>query len=50
MADQLHPDVKVVSDKGYKFAVMEPGVGKLGRKTFSFSIKESKSNWLAVGF
>jgi hypothetical protein len=53
-----HPDIKLVSDnrvkagttQGYKFAVMEPEVEKAGRKTFSFQVKESKTNWLAVGF
>ena len=29
---------------------MEPGVDKVGRKTFSFCVRESKSNWLAIGF
>lgn len=52
-----HPDIKLVSESrvkasnnsGYKFAVMEPGVGKVTKKTFSFAVRESTSNWLAVG-
>lgn len=53
-----HPDVKLVSElrvkaannSGYKFAIMEPGVGKVSNKTFSFEINECTSNWLALGF
>ena len=53
-----HPDIKVVSDKkvkavnaqGYKFALMEPEVDKFNKKTFSFQVKELRSNWIAVGF
>jgi hypothetical protein len=57
-ATYKHPDIKLVTENrvktannsGYKFAVMEPSIGKLNRKTFSFLIKESTSNWLAIGF
>ena len=53
-----HADIKIMSDtrvkavnsQGYKFAVMEPGVESLTKKTFSFLIRESKTNWVAVGF
>ena len=39
-----HPDIKIISEKrvkaanaqGYKFAVMEPEVDKINKKTFSF--------------
>ena len=53
-----HNDVKVLTDytvkssnsSGYKFAVMEPNLEKGSKvKTFSFKIKESTSNWVAVG-
>lgn len=53
-----HPDVNIIAENrakachssGYKFAIMEPGLGKSMNKTFSFLIKESTSNWLALGF
>lgn len=53
-----HPDVKLVNqlrvkaanNSGYKFAIMEPGVGKMSNKAFSFEINECTSNWLALGF
>ena len=53
-----HNDVKLVSDycvkstnsSGYKFAIMEPSLEKGSKvKTFSFKVKESTSNWVAVG-
>lgn len=42
-----HPDVNLLADNrvkacnnsGYKFAVMEPGLGKGVNKTFSFLVK-----------
>lgn len=53
-----HPDITLLADNrikaanssGYKFAIMEPGLTKASSKTFSFLIKESTSNWLALGF
>jgi hypothetical protein len=52
-----HPDVKVITDhlvkatnnSGYKFVVMEPSIDKGDIKSFAFKIKESSSNWIAVG-
>jgi hypothetical protein len=53
-----HQDIKLVSEHavravksaGYKFAIMEPGVesGK-SSKRFAFRVRESNSNWLAIG-
>jgi hypothetical protein len=51
-----HSDVKLLSplvakasnNSGYKFAIMDPSLEKLN-KLFAFQIKESTSNWLAVG-
>lgn len=42
--------VKAIKSSGYKFAIMEPGVegGKSGKR-FAFRVKESVSNWLAIG-
>jgi hypothetical protein len=42
--------VKAVKSSGYKFAIMEPGIegGKSGKR-FAFRVKESASNWLALG-
>ena len=42
-----HQDIKLVSEtkvkagmnQGYKFALMEPGIEKIGRKVFSFSVR-----------
>ncbi len=53
-----HADVSLVNENtakatlgaGYKFVLLEPGLGKAPVKTFSFRIKESSSNWLAIGF
>lgn len=53
-----HADIKLISENavkayknsGYKFAIMEPGVeGGKGSKKFAFKIRESSSNWLAIG-
>lgn len=53
-----HTDVKLLSDtitksaniSGYKFSVMEPSLEKGGPvKVFSFKIRESSSNWVAIG-
>lgn len=53
-----HPDIKIVQDNivkssnssGYKFAIMDPHLESgLGIKNFGFKIKESSSNWIAVG-
>lgn len=53
-----HPDIKILSDhlvkstnnSGYKFSIMEPHLeGGSGVKKFAFKIKESLSNWVAVG-
>lgn len=53
-----HQDIKLVNEhtvravksSGYKFAIMEPGVeaGK-SSKRFAFRVRESISNWLALG-
>lgn len=53
-----HPDIQIVSDmvvkssnsSGYKFAVMQPPLED-GQpiKEMAFRIKESHSNWVAVG-
>ena len=56
--DFKHPDIKVVADnrvkavnsQGYKFAIMLPQVEKHITKTYSFAIKQSRSNWLGIGF
>jgi hypothetical protein len=53
-----HPDINILNDnrvkavntQGYKFVLMEPHLDQLAKKTFSFQVKESKSNWLAIGF
>lgn len=42
--------VKAVASSSYKFSIMEPSVGKINHKTFSFKIIELHSNWLAIGF
>lgn len=42
--------VKSINTAGYKFALMEPSVGKASKKTFTFHINESNSNWLGIGF
>lgn len=53
-----HPDIKIIQDNivkstnssGYKFAIMDPHLEiGLGIKQFGFRIKESSSNWVAVG-
>ena len=53
-----HPDIKILSDhvvkstnnSGYKFSILEPHLeGGSTVKTFAFKIKESLSNWVAVG-
>jgi hypothetical protein len=53
-----HPDIKIVQDNivkssnssGYKFAIMDPHIETgLGIKNFGFKVKESSSNWVAVG-
>lgn len=53
-----HPDIKILQDavvkssnsSGYKFAVMDPHLESgPPLKSFAFRIKESSSNWVAVG-
>jgi hypothetical protein len=53
-----HNDVKIIADttvksmmnSGYKFAIMEPNLEKGSKiKTFTYKIKESTSNWVAIG-
>ena len=53
-----HQDIKLLDDRavksvknsGYKFAIMEPGMEQgRSRRQFAFRIRESFSNWLAVG-
>lgn len=53
-----HGDVKIISEttvkacnnSGYKYAIMEPSLEKGEKiKYFGFKIKESSSNWVAVG-
>ena len=57
-SNNKHQDIKIISDEivkatnssGYKFALMEPGLEKGDSvKDFAFRIKESTSNWVAVG-
>jgi len=57
-ATYKHPDISIIADNrvravassGYKFAIMEPGLTQNASRTFSFLVKESSSNWLALGF
>ena len=58
LPDCKHPDIKIISDpivkssnsSGYKFAVMGPSLEDgSSLKEMSFKIKESHSNWVAVG-
>lgn len=53
-----HPDIKLIGDylvksqnsAGYKFAIMDPEIEKVGKtKTIAFRIKQCTSNWVAVG-
>jgi len=53
-----HADIKIIQDNlvkssnssGYKFAMMEPHLESgASIKHFGFRIKESSSNWIAVG-
>lgn len=57
-ATAKHPEVKVITEhivkssnsSGYKYSIMEPHAESLPNlKSFSFKVKESNSNWLAVG-
>lgn len=53
-----HPNIQILNDTtakviqtaGYKFALLEPGVGKTPLKSFHYNITKSTSNWVAVGF
>ena len=43
-------NIKSGNSSGYKFAVMEPSLEKGSKvKIFSFKIKNSTSNWVAIG-
>ena len=58
LPDFKHPDIKIMSDQivkssnssGYKFALMGPALEDGATiKEMAFKIKESHSNWVAVG-
>ena len=57
-ASMKHPDIKIldgnvvkaINSSGYKFIIMTPHLeSSPGIKKFSFKIKDSLSNWVAVG-